>query len=172
MPADPPDNLFNPQRDPDRHCIWDRLIRADTEAFVTSDWSIINDDFDADRFEGIRCNLSTNPNDWTITFPRLEDYRDSWLAASREFLAKKFVDLTPAQAIYRRCRIRRIDIAGDRALAFKEFSGEVKLADGSTLSGERLTIYRLHRIGGAGGAGGRWKIVGFLGQLPLSDVRP
>jgi hypothetical protein len=156
-------NPFDQAIDPDRHHIWQRLIVADTEAFVAGDFALIADDFDADRFEGIRCGHSANPNDWTIAFPAIDAYKTSWLAASRDFLAKKFRDCTHAQAIYRRCRIRRIDLAGDRALAFKEFSGEVPLVDGSTLSGERLTIYRLHRIGR------RWKVVGVLGQLPLPE---
>ncbi|MEA2709117.1 MAG: hypothetical protein QOF78_1718 [Phycisphaerales bacterium] len=156
-------NPFDPMNDPDRHHIWDRLVRADTEAFVTGNWSIIEHDFHAKQFEGIRCNHSANPDDWTIAFPHLEEYRDSWLVASQEFVAKKFLNLTPADAIYRRCRLDRIDIVGDRALAHKKFSGEVPLADGSTLSGDRQTIYRLHRTGGD------WRIVGFLGQLPLDE---
>jgi hypothetical protein len=156
-------NPFDPTANPDRHYIWERLVRADTEAFVATDWSMIEHDFDAASFEGIRCNHSNNPDHWALVFPRLEDYRDSWLAASRDFRAKEFLDLTHAEAIYRRCRLERIDIAGDRALAHKKFSGEVPLADGSTLSGSRQTLYRLHRIGGT------WKIVGFLGQLPLDE---
>jgi hypothetical protein len=156
-------NPFDPAVNPDRHYIWERLIRADTEAFVAGDWSMIEDDFAADRFEGIRCNHSNDPDDWTIVFPRLEDYRVSWLDASAEFLKKKFRDLTPAEAIYRRCRLDRIDLLGDRALVHKKFSGEVPLADGSTLSGNRQTLYRLHRIDN------RWKIVGFLGQMRLDD---
>jgi hypothetical protein len=156
-------NPFDRDTNPDRHYIWERLIRADTEAFVTANWSMIESDFDANRFEGIRCNHSNDPDDWSIVFPRLEDYRDSWLTASKDFLAKKFLDLTHAQAIYRRCRLDRIDLLGDRALVHKKFSGEVPLADGSTLSGSRQTLYRLHRIGG------QWKIVGFLGQMRLDD---
>ena len=161
-------NPFDAEHDPDRHFIWHRLVCADSEAFAAGEWRLIEDDFSDERFEGIRCGQSTDPRDWQIAFPTLSSYRDSWLAASRKFLAKAFPpELTPAAAIYRRCRIRRIDIAGDRAMAFKEFSGEVRLADGSTLSGERLTIYRLHRIERP------WKIVGFLGQLPLSrEPRP
>jgi hypothetical protein len=155
-------NPFDARTDADRHAIWDRLIVADTEAFVAHDWSAIAGDFAADHFEGVRCGQSSNPKNWTIAFPTLDAYRDSWLLASRDFLAKEFRDGTHREAVYRRCRIRRIDLAGDRALAFKEFTGEVPLADGSTLSGDRLTIYRLHRIDG------RWRIVGFLGQLPLN----
>lgn len=160
-------NPFDVKADADRHFIWDRLIIADTEAFVAHDWSVIEKDFAADRFEGVRCNQSADPKKWTITFPQLKDYKNAWLTASREFLAKDFRDCTHREAIYRRCRIRRIDLAGDRALAFKEFSGKVPQADGTTLSGDRLTIYRLHRIKG------RWRVVGFLGQLPLPrDVKP
>ena len=159
-------NPFDPSTNPDRHFIWERLIRADTEAFVTGNWSMIEPDFAAEQFEGIRCNHSSDPDDWAIVFPRLEDYRDSWLLASADFLKKKFLDLSHAEAIYRRCRLDRIDLLGDRALVHKKFSGEVPLADGTTLSGSRQTLYRLHRIGSAGGA---WKIVGFLGQMRLDD---
>jgi hypothetical protein len=158
-----PLNPFHPVTDRDRHAIWERLIRADTQAFAAGDWSMIEGDFDADRFEGIRCNHSIDPNDWTIVFPRLQDYRDSWLLASAEFRTKVFRDLTIAQALYRRCRLDRINLLGDRALAHKKFSGQVPLADGSVLSGSRQTLYRLHRIDGT------WKIVGFLGQLPLDE---
>jgi hypothetical protein len=156
-------NPFDPSTNADRHFIWDRLIRADTEAFVAGDWSMIENDFAAEQFEGIRCNHSKDPDDWAVVFPRLEDYRDSWLLASADFLKKKFRDLTHTEAIYRRCRLDRIDLLGDRALAHKKFSGEVPLADGSTLSGSRQTLYRLHRINGV------WKVVGFLGQLRLDD---
>ena len=156
-------NPFNPTINPDRHHIWERLIRADTEAFAAGDWAMIENDFDAGQFEGIRCHHSIDPDDWTIVFPRLEDYRDSWLLAAADFRKKKFRDLTTAEALYRRCRLDRIDLLGDRALVHKKFSGEVPLADGSVLSGSRQTLYRLHRINAA------WKIVGFLGQLPLDE---
>ena len=157
-------NPFDPTADPDRHFIWHRQIVVDSEAFVRGDWSMIEDDFDAEHFEGVRCASSANPDDWTIAFPRLEDYRVSWQAASREFVAKKFVDMTPLEAVLRRTRLDRIDIVGDRALAHKKFSGTIELADGATISGSRQTIYRLHRQRGV------WKIVGFLGQLPLDST--
>src|SRR5688572_19445309 len=124
---------------------------------------MIESDFDAEHFEGIRCSNSMNPDDWKIAFPRLQDYRDSWLSASREFLAKQFEGMTHREAVYRRTRLTQIDIAGDRALAHKKFSGTLPLVDGSNLSGNRQTIYRLHRQRGV------WKIVGFLGQLPLEQ---
>jgi hypothetical protein len=61
-------NPFDAGSDPDRHFIWDRLVRADSEAFVGGDWGIIEDDFDAEAFEGIRCQQSANPDDWRIAF--------------------------------------------------------------------------------------------------------
>jgi hypothetical protein len=92
----------------------------------------------------------------------LAAYGDEWLASSRKCRAMRFADgVTPLDAVLRRCRIDRIDLAGDRAIAHKKFSGDVPLADGTTLSGSRQTIYRLHRQAGV------WKIVGFLGHLPL-----
>ncbi len=157
-------NPFDLARDPDRHYIWQHLIAIDSDAFVLGDWSMIAPDFDAEHFEGVRCHHSPDPDRWELALPRLEDYRDAWLAASREFLAKRFANgITHRQAIYRRCRLTQIDIAHDRALAHKKFSGEIPLIDGTSLSGSRQTLYRLHRQAGV------WKIVGFLGQLPLDE---
>ena len=156
-------NPFLAQTDPDRHWIWQHLVAIDSDAFVQSDWGLIEDDFAADRFEGIRCAESADPDQWTIAFASLGEYRDSWLAASREYLKKQFVGLTHREAVYLRCRIDRIDIAGDRALVHKKFAGTLPLADGTRLSGSRQTLYRLHRINRV------WKIVGFLGQLPLDE---
>ena len=152
---------FDRATDPDRHHIWQRLIIADSEAFLRTDWQSIADDFDADHFEGIRCHDSPNPADWTLAFPTLESYRDSWLESSRKFLSRPFADVTHRDAIYTRTHLTTIDLAADRALAHKQFFGDLPMADGSTLTTRRQTLYRLHRKSSA------WKIVGFLGQLPL-----
>ena len=122
---------------------------------------MIENDFDIANFEGIRCGNSTNPDEWRIVFPRLADYRDAWLAAAKDFAKKQFIDRSPLEALTSRCRLEQIDIAGEIALAHKKFSGEVNCADGSTLSGNRQTLYRLRK------RDGKWKIVGFLGYLPL-----
>ena len=153
-------NPFNRQTDPDRHEIWQRLVAADCEAFALGDWPAIENDFDAEAFEGVRCFHSTNPDDWKIVFPELASYRDSWLAASQEFRAKKFAKLSHRDVLLARTHLNDIDIQGDRALAHKKFFGEVLLADGTTLADRRQTLYRLHKRGGV------WKIVGFFGQLP------
>jgi len=154
-------NRFSRQTDPDRHAIWERLVAADCEAFAAGNWRAIEDDFDADTFEGVRCSHSANPDDWRIAFPNLASYRDSWLAASAEFRSKKFARLTHLQALLTRTHLDEIDISGDRAIAHKKFYGDVLLADGSTLSDRRQTLFRLHRKFGI------WKIVGFFGQLLL-----
>lgn len=137
-------NPFDAASDPDRHYIWQRLVIADSEAFAASDWAMIENDFDAESFAGIRCGMSANPKDWQITFPTLESYRDSWLAASRELAG------TSAETIISRCELQQIQINGNRAIAVKKFP-----------HANRQTLYRLRRINGV------WKIVGFLGFLPL-----
>jgi hypothetical protein len=161
MQSTPMTNPFDPTADPDRHHIWQRLIAADSDAFAAGDWPSIEHDFDAKSFEGIRCHNSTNPDDWEIAFPTLASYRDSWLAAARDFATKRFVGLTNREAVYARTRLDRIDLNGDRALCHKKFSGDMKLLDGTTHAGSRQTLYRLHRRGSG------WNIVGFLGFLPL-----
>jgi hypothetical protein len=119
-------NPFDARSDPDRHWIWHHLVAIDSDAFALGDWSMIEGDFAGDRFEGIRCAESSDPDDWTIAFATLTQYRDSWLAASREYLTKQFVGMSHREAVYRRCRIERIDVAGERALVHKKFSGDLR----------------------------------------------
>jgi hypothetical protein len=142
--------------------IWQRLIIADSEAFAAGDWEPIADDFDAERFEGLRAMNSFHPMDWQIVFPNLQSYREHWLNCSGEFRARKFIGCTPLEALYHRCSISRIVVNDDRALAIKKFAGRLQCEDGTGIAGDRQTVYRLHRIEN------RWKIVGFLGFLPLS----
>jgi hypothetical protein len=97
-------------------------------------------------------------------FPTLESYRDSWLAASNEFRAKQFAGLSHGEVLVARTHLELIDIKGDRALAHKKFHGDVLMADGSRLVDQRQTLCRLHK------RGDKWKIVGFLGQLPLIHI--
>jgi hypothetical protein len=157
-----PQNPFHPQSDADRNTIWRMMIINDSEAFIAQDFSRIEGDFDAQNFEGLRCGMSPNPANWTIAFPDLASYRANWLDSAKKFADLKFRDVTPLEAIYSRCSLTRIDLAGDRAIAHKQFSGSLFLADGATYApGQRQTLYRLHR------QQSRWRIVGFLGQLPL-----
>jgi hypothetical protein len=154
-------NPFNRQSEPDRHEIWERQVAVDCWAFAIGDWPMIANDFDAEEFEGVRCFHSSNPDDWKIVFPDIASYRESWLAASVEFRAKKFAGISHVEALLARTHLSEIDIWGDRALARKKFFGEVPLADGTILADRRQTLYRLRRRGEA------WKVIGFFGQLPL-----
>jgi hypothetical protein len=136
-------------------------VLADCEAFAAGDWSKVEGDFDADMFEGVRCFHSGNPEDWKIVFPDLASYRDSWLTASEQFRRQRFARHSHLEALLIRTHLDEIEINGQCALAHKKFYGDVPLADGTTLADRRQTLFRLHRRDGA------WKIVGFLGQLPL-----
>jgi hypothetical protein len=156
-------NPFDPRSEPDRHQIWQRLVAADCEAFASSNWSMIAEDFDAESFEGVRCFHSINPDNWKIAFPDLASYRDSWLMAAKEFRDRKFSTVSHLEALLARAHLDEIDIRGDRALAHKKFFGEVLCDDGSVLADRRQTLFRLRRRDDG------WKIVGFFGQLPLVD---
>lgn len=155
-------NPFDRQTDPDRHLIWQRLVAADCEAFALGDWRRIEEDFEAETFEGVRCFHSMNPDDRAIVFPDLASYRASWLEASDQFRAKRFARHSHLEALLARTQMNEIDVNGDRAIGHKKFSGTIELADGSSLQDRRQTLYRLHRRHGV------WKIVGFIGQLPLA----
>jgi hypothetical protein len=154
-------NPFDRQTDADRRQIWQRLVAADCEAFALGDWSMIERDFDAESFEGVRCFHSPNPDDWKLVFPDLASYRDSWLAASEHFRSKQFAKHSHLEAQLARTHLDVVEINGDRALGHKKFFGDILLADGTVLADRRQTLYRLHR------RGSDWKIVGFFGQLPL-----
>ena len=108
----PPLNPFNVATDLDRHAIWRVLILDDSEAFIAHDFARIEADFDADNFEGLRCNHSPNPADWIIAFPTLAAYRENWLEGAKKFTAISFKDVSPLDALYFRCKLNRIDIAG------------------------------------------------------------
>ena len=158
-------NPFDPAADPDRHYLWQRLVEADCEAFIAGDWAAVERDLDADNFEGLRCGESSNPDEWQLAFATLAEYRDSWLDASRQFLARRFAGLTHREAIYARTHLTRIEIRGTRALCQKQFFGDLPLADGTLLTGRRQSLFRVHRQAAG------WRVVGFLGQLPLAEGR-
>lgn len=157
-------NPFDPAAEPDRHTIWERLVAADCEAFAATDWSMIEPDFHAESFEGIRCFASINPDDWRLVYGSVDGYRDAWLEQSKNFRAKRFIGLTAREAIYRRTRLYEIEIVGTRAVCHKKFTGDIPLEDGSVHTGSSQTLYRLRKIDG------RWRIVGFVGALPYTGA--
>ncbi|HVT30794.1 MAG TPA: hypothetical protein VHE81_22505, partial [Lacipirellulaceae bacterium] len=133
-------NPFDRQTEPDRYTIWQRLVAADCEAFARGEWSLVENDFDAEAFEGVRCFQSTNPDDWKLVFPDLASYRDSWLSASQEFRAKQFEGVSHVKALLVRTHLDQIDISGDKALAHKKFFGDVRMTNGALLTGRRQTL--------------------------------
>ncbi len=147
--------------DPDRRFVWEMLVARDSQAFVDADWSSVSDDFAADCFEGLSANGSLSPDDWTIAYPTLEDYRNDWERMGKEFAALPLGRLTPGEFLLGLSSLDRIDIAGDRALVHKKFRADEPLANGGRYTIASRTLYRLHRIAA------RWKIVGFIAGLPL-----
>lgn len=145
--------------DPDRHAIWEMLVARDIEAFLACDWPMVEPDFAADRFHGIDGKSSANPDDWRISFPTLDAYRDSWLTGARDF-APRVIPATAREGIFNATRLDEIEIAGDRALAHKKFDGRVEMKDGSADILNWQSVYTLASIAG------NWKLTGFIGYLP------
>src|ERR1700712_273221 len=150
------DNPF-PAGDPDRQQIWEMLVRRDIDAFLAHDWTAVAGDFVSQGFLGISGNRSGNPDSWTIAFPTLAAYRDSWLAETID-QADFAEELRPA--LFRVSKLRDIEIAGERALAHKKFDGEIARKDGGMQKMRWQSVYHLHKADGA------WKIAGFNGYMP------
>lgn len=132
------------------------LIDRDIAAFVARDWEQTRIDFDERGFTG----LSGEGGTVSITFPSLDDYRDSWLTQAAEF-----ADADPAAVAEQLHDVQRIDelhIAGSRAVARKVFDGSIEL-DGRDPRRLEWTTYYFLRLDRSSS---RWLITGFLGYLP------
>lgn len=148
-----------PRGDADRYAIWEMLVHRDIDAFLACDWSMVADDFTADRFWGVHAHLLDNPDSWRIDFPSLAVYRDEWLRQCRETADIEFAEpLRPA--LFRTTSMRDIDINGDKAFAHKKFDGQIARADGSMQRINWQTLYFCTRIDD------HWQITGFIGYLP------
>ena len=154
-------NPFDPRREPDRHGFWQMLVARDCDAFMAADWSLVDDDFAADRFEGISANGSMNPDAWTLTYPTVASYRDDWLRMSADYRRTPLATDDHRTLLYQMTTLARVEIAADRAAIWKRFTADVPLRDGDRLRISAQSIYRLHRVDG------RWRIAGFVGYLPL-----
>ena len=148
-----------PEGDPDRHALWEMLVRRDIEAFLARDWSMVADDFLADRFFGLHGHFLANPDSWRLAFPTLEAYRDEWLRQAEETARIAFAEPL-REALFRITNLRDIDIAGDRAVLHKKFDGTIARADGTVQRLAWQTLYFCAK------SGGRWRIAGFVGYLP------
>ncbi len=74
--------------DPDRRQLWDMLVEQDIEAFITSDWGRVQDDFLKIGFTAIDAQGSDNPDTWKVSFQTLAQYQASWLDQSRQMRSK------------------------------------------------------------------------------------
>lgn len=146
--------------DPDRHRIWEILMRRDFEAFIAKDWSMTEPDFAPETFYGISAGQEPNPDHWSLTYPTLDSYRDEWLRQANDFESIEFVDTDKLGFFFRVCQLRDIDVNEDQAVAHKKFSGSATTTDGQTVRLNWQTLYHCRKIEGV------WKIIGFCGYLP------
>ncbi len=159
---DPFANPF-PAQDLDRRQIWDMLVMRDINAFVAADWAAVAGDFIETGFTGLNAHFQPNPQGYTLSFPTLEAYRQTWLAQARDFgaaLAAGVYVGTPRDDIFHATRLEEIEIDGAAALVRKKFDGRLTKSDGSFERMNWQTLYICRRVTA------RWKIAGFVGYLP------
>lgn len=163
---DPEANPF-PAADAARHAIWEMLVPRDIAAFLAADWGVVAGDFVAANFAGLNARFLASPDEWRLSYPTLEAYRDEWLRQAREAKAARDGGLyaeDAGAAIFRATRLEEVEIDGGAALVRKRFDGGIRRADGGfdRMNWQTLYVCRLD--------GGRWKIAGFVGYLPhVSD---
>jgi len=148
-----------PAGDPDRHALWDMLVRRDIDAFLSQDWSMVENDVLADEFFGMHAHFLSDADSWRLQFPRLEIYRDEWLRQASETAATRFAEPLRT-ALFRITNLRDIDLDGDRAVLHKKFNGRIACADGSFDTLKWQTLYFCRRVSG------QWRISSFIGYMP------
>lgn len=147
-----------PPDDADRRAIWDIIVLRDTDFFLSSDWSLVAEDYVPTGFLGIECGLSLNPADWRPAYPTVEMYRDAAIAG--RWNPDDFAE--PLREAWLACQsLSQIDIAGDAALAHKRIDGRIARRSVEPLELHWRSVFHLRRTGG------RWRISGFNGYLPL-----
>lgn len=156
-------NPFDAALDPDRHALWQILIARDSDAFAAGDWSVCDGDFEHAQFEGISALGSVDPVDWTLRYPTVESYRDDWLGMAKTFAALSLANIPHRDLLYKMQSFAKVEIAQGRAIVWKQFRADETLADGSRYAISAQSVYRMRHIDG------RWKIVGFVGYLPLKE---
>lgn len=147
-----------PPSDADRHAIWEMLVRRDSDFFLSSDWSLVADDYVEAGFMGIECAKSLDPDDWRPAYPKLNSYRDAAIAG--RWSPADFAE--PLRPAWFRCQsLPRIDIAGDIALAHKRIDGSIARITGEPMLLQWRSVFHLRRVDQD------WKITSFSGYLPL-----
>jgi hypothetical protein len=82
---------------------------------------------------------------------------------ARRFIKVPLAAVTHRDLLYRMQKFAKVEISGDRAIVWKQFSADEPLTKGDRYSISAQSVYRLHRIDY------RWQIVGFVGYLPLES---
>ncbi len=145
-------------KDKDRAEIWTMLVARDIAAFVAADWSIVAGDFVDVGFLGTHAHKSANPDNWTLAFPSLEEYRVEWLKQAAETHQIEFAEPLE-EGIHRATNLTQIDIIGIAAIAHKKFDGTIKLANGGVDILNWQTLYFCRKVDAT------WKIAGFVGYM-------
>lgn len=144
--------------DADRHAIWEMLVDRDIRAFLAGDWNLTAGDFHEDGF--VAHSGPANPDEWHISYPSLDSYREAWIKQAGDFAKLQLKNRDKAEFLFDATELTRIEINQDRALAHKKFEGRAETVGGPDVVLKWQSLYRLRRIGG------RWKLTGFLGYLP------
>jgi hypothetical protein len=155
-------NSQNPfaTHDTDRYEIWEMLMRRDFEAFVTGDWSMVEQDFWTEGYCAIDAQKEPDPTQWRLNFPNVTTYRDEWLRQSREFSPVRLQGTSVLQFLYNSCRLEAIEIVGDRAIGCKKFDGVATTTTGEQIVLRFQSLYQMIR------RSERWLIAGAVGYLP------
>jgi enamine deaminase RidA (YjgF/YER057c/UK114 family) len=149
-----------PQNDLDRRYLWEMLVNRDITAFVSQDWSMVQDDFIAEGFMGIDAGKQGDVDKWQLKYPSLESYKTEWLSQAKEF-TKVDLEEDKEEAFHRVTVLQDIEIQGNFALLHKKFFGPMQKKDGGQIETDWQTLYRCKKVGD------EWKIVGFTGYMPL-----
>lgn len=156
-------NPFDAALDVDRHGLWQMLIARDSDAFAAGDWSVCAGDFEHAAFEGISAHGSADPVDWTLQYSTVESYRDDWLGMAKTFADIPLTNISHRELLYKMQSLAKVEIAEGRAIVWKQFRADEPLAHGGRYRISAQSVYRMRHIDG------RWKIVGFVGYLPLKE---
>lgn len=154
-------NPFNKEIEKDKAQLWEMLVERDSLAFANQNWERVKEDFVSDHFMGIHAHFESNPDLWKISFPNLEQYQKEWLKQANAFANEDWIE-KPYDILMKITYLEDIEICEDKAILHKKFSGFAEKANGEKESFSWQTIYRCVKINGS------WKILGFIGYLPLN----
>lgn len=145
----------------DEHALWHLLVEVDIEAFVQADWARLRSAFVPMGFTAIDAKGSSNPDDWRLSFSRVDDYGALWLENARAMSAQVTPDAL-RQAFIDATHMDDIEVQGDSALLHKKLDGQIVTRSGAIIPLHWQTLYQCVRLDG------EWKIAGFVGFLPLT----